>query len=180
MIEASARREPILVYSQRTGTALRTRDEGVKGVREGFLYTESLVAVRRGFFAVEAQASPSIQNLSGRALKLGGEGRIARVKIDEDMQLVNGLKAFKEGYAVLLSPFLMLETPDIEVSEERGLVVTYKGMDIEVPMGRVDVKGLGFSVNERRRKPMLPAIFEAHKRYLKICRKHRVYRSIIY
>jgi len=170
IIEELSRQSPVLMEIERVGIALRTRSEGVKGVREGFLYSEILTALRGGSIVVEAEFSGDIKHLNGRAVKLGGEGRIVRVRVDGEAQLSKELEEFREGYAVMLSPFPMPGPYNVSAKNGR-LLVKYKGLDIEIVMGRVGVRGLGFAVAEGRRKPLLPAILEGSIVKVKNCDK---------
>jgi CRISPR-associated protein Cmr3 len=150
-----------VVHAERTGVALRVRDDGVKGVREGFLYTETFTALRRNaHYVFEAGFLRSVEDLKGKAVKFGGEGRIAELLIDEDLHLTKRLKGFAEGYTVLLSPFLMMEPPCVRIAAGGEVRVCYKGVELEVVVGRVGVRGLGFAVAESRRKPLFTAISE--------------------
>jgi len=158
--------------SERTGIALKVRSEGVKVVREGFLYTETFTALRQeACYVVEAEFSRDVRDLRGRAVKLGGEGRIARLLIDENVHLVNMLKGFSGGYALMLSPFLMVEPPNVRVAASGKVRVSYRGVELEVVIGRVGMKGLGFAVAESKRKPLLSAILEGAIVHVEDCRR---------
>jgi CRISPR-associated protein Cmr3 len=150
-----------VVYAERTGVALRVRSDGIKAVREGFLYTETFTALHSdACYAFEVEFSRGVRDLGGRAVKFGGEGRIAKLLVDENVCLTDELKKFSGGYAVLLSPFLMVEPPFTRVNAGGSAQIRYKGVELEVVMGRIGVRGLGFAVVENRRKPLLTAITE--------------------
>ena len=150
-----------VVRAERTGVALRVRSDGIKAVREGFLYTEAFTALRSDeCYAFEVEFSRDVGDLGGRAVKFGGEGRVAKLLVDRKVRLTEELKKFTGGYAVLLSPFLMVEPPFTRVSAGGGAQIRYKGVKLEVVMGRIGVRGLGFAVVENRRKPLLTAITE--------------------
>jgi CRISPR-associated protein Cmr3 len=150
-----------VVYAERTGVALRVRNDGIKAVREGFLYTETFTALRSDkCYAFEVEFSREVGDLGGRAVKFGGEGRVAKLLVDREVRLTEELKEFTGGYAVLLSPFLMVEPPSTRVNAGGGAQIRYKEVELEVVMGRIGVRGLGFAVAENRRKPLLTAIME--------------------
>ncbi|MCC6065147.1 MAG: hypothetical protein LM576_04125 [Thermofilum sp.] len=168
--EISRRQAPV-ARAERTGVALRVRSDGVKVVKEGFLYTETFTALHPdACYVFEVKFSRDVENLRGRAVKFGGEGRIAKLLVDENVLLTEELKKFSGGYAVLLSPFLMVEPPSTCVNASGGVQIRYKGVELEVVMGRIGVKGLGFAVRENRRKPLLAAIMEGTIVRVQSCR----------
>jgi CRISPR-associated protein Cmr3 len=170
-IREISRRQARVARAERTGVALRVRSDGVKVVKEGFLYTETFTALHSdACYVFEVKFSRDVENLRGRAVKFGGEGRIAKLLVDEDDRLTEELKKFSEGYAVLLSPFLMVEPPSTCVNASGRVQIRYKGVELEVVIGRIGVKGLGFAVRENRRKPLLAAIMEGTIVRVQSCR----------
>jgi CRISPR type III-B/RAMP module-associated protein Cmr3 len=169
-----SRRRALVARAERTGVALRVRSDGVKVVREGFLYTETFTALHSdACYVFEVKFSRDVGNLRGRAVKFGGEGRIAKLLVDEKVRLTEELKKFTGGYAVLLSPFLMVEPltrSSTRVKASGGVQIRYKGVELEVIMGRIGMRGLGFAVRENRRKPLLTAIMEGAIVCVQSCR----------
>jgi len=156
---------------QKIGTALTSRDKGIKNVREGYLYTETFVSLKHHAIALEVGSSSDdiLKDLNEKPVKLGGENRFVKSKLDGELPLASSLEKFNEGYVVLLSPFLMLETPETVVKNDGILELRYRDMQVEIIMGRIDIKGLGFAVNETKRKPILPAILEGSILKVKNC-----------
>ncbi|MEZ0346277.1 MAG: type III-B CRISPR module-associated Cmr3 family protein [Infirmifilum sp.] len=149
--------EPLVV--QRVGTALTSRSGG-KVVREGYLYGASLVGYGDAEIVVEVGARVDLGVLNNRVAVLGGEQRKVLVRVEA---IRNGQNAdsiawlagsFQSGPALLLSPLVLsggLKNRIVleGVGSSGGLVLRY---------GRLGVKGLGFSVLEKRRKPLYPLV----------------------
>ncbi|MEM3944771.1 MAG: type III-B CRISPR module-associated Cmr3 family protein [Thermofilaceae archaeon] len=175
------RAEPRL--QERVGIALTAR-EGLKAVREGFLYTASYVSVRCDYIAVEigsdSGAAPgSLARLNGAAAAVGGEGRVARLEVlgvDGGVaELVAGSE-FEGGYAVLLSPLVLRSPMRIERKGGRVSVKVGDKCFLELISGTVGLRGLGFSIAERSRKPVYPAILEGS--IVKLCEGQRYTRDV--
>jgi len=159
------RAEPRL--QERVGIALTAR-EGLKAAREGFLYTASYVSVHCDYIAVEvgldsARAPNLLVRLDGAAAAVGGESRIARLEVrgvDGGVAKPIASAEFKEGYAVLLSPLILPSPLRIKREGGRVSVEVDGGCLFELVTGAAGLRGLGFSIAERSRKPMYPAILE--------------------
>lgn len=145
---------------ERVGVALRAR-EGSKTVREGYLFSAAYAALPKGgCVAVEVESRASLASLHGAAMPLGGEGRIARIEVEEARPIIGGLEGFEGGYALLLSPLILPEGAGA-VREGGRVRVEVGGRPVlELAWGSVGVRGLGFSIAEGRRKPMYPAVHE--------------------
>ena len=175
------RAEPRL--QERVGIALTAR-EGLKAVREGFLYTASYVSVQGDYTAVEVgldsgTAPGSLARLNGAAAAVGGEGRVARLEVlgvDGGVaELVAGSE-FEGGYAVLLSPLVLRSPMRIERKGGRVSVKVGDKCFLELISGTVGLRGLGFSIAERSRKPVYPAILEGS--IVKLCEGQRYTRDV--
>ena len=152
-------------HQERVGISLRSR-EGVKAVREGFLYSATFACFPRGSFAVEvgAESEPA---LSGRVSTFGGESRIVQVQVGGEPWLSEMLSSFTGGYAILLSPLVIPAT--LELDEKSG-TITANGIKIaKLVTGRIGAKGLGYAIAERTRKPVYPAVLEGSILYFESC-----------
>ncbi|MDW8004936.1 MAG: type III-B CRISPR module-associated Cmr3 family protein [Thermofilaceae archaeon] len=151
---------------ERVGIALAAR-EGSKKVKEGYLYSATYVAFRHACFTIEVKATSSITTLNKAAAQLGGEERIARLEVLSTSEvgehfLCKKLARFGGGCVLLLSPFVL--PPDVTEIVEEGGKIYVKDEEgnhaIELLHGVVDVRGLGFSLADRSRKPIYPLIRE--------------------
>ncbi|MEM1509192.1 MAG: type III-B CRISPR module-associated Cmr3 family protein [Thermofilaceae archaeon] len=146
---------------ERIGIALTTR-EGVKTVSEGYLYTATYVALDCDWIGVEVGATPSILRLENVATALGGEQRIARLEVAEPAENAMPLASmrFTGGYALLLSPLVVAQPMRIVRSGEGVQAEMNKTPIFKLVLGAAGLVGLGFSIAERSRKPVYPAVLE--------------------
>ncbi len=157
-------------YQERVVISLRSR-EGVKTVREGFLYSTTLACFQEGSFAVEIGIKNDVSSLSNRAAVFGGEGRVVRIEVDSEKPITEELSKFKGGYVLLLSPLIIpAASPTLVRKDGKALVVvTGRQLIAELLIGRVGIRGLGYAMAEHVRKPIYPAILEGSILRLEEC-----------
>lgn len=143
---------------ERVGIALKTRFnvESSKTVREGYIYTAKYVSYVDP--ALEIRFNIVLNNsnvweyptLLGRelAVKLGGEQRVAKIRIDGRDKITEKLKelTMKEY------EYYLLTTPAPINPEDEKRLHGY--------IGRRDLIGLGYSLALKKRKPLYPALLE--------------------
>lgn len=147
----------------RIGISLSAR-VGSKAVREGYLYAASYVDLGGGSIAVEVGAANSLSKLNRAGVAFGGERRIAVVEVETaDVNQRFASAEFTGGYALLLSPLVL--PPPLKIlrngaSLRVGLAGNPDDFILEIVLGGVGVTGLGFSLADRSRKPIYPAVLE--------------------
>jgi len=127
------------------GIHLNSRNGGGKTAEEGYIYTANYISYPQDteiIVFVLAKDYSKILNSLGKAIKLGGEGRIAKLyieKVDKSIvcNIISSNENEKAKYAILLSPM--------------PLKGDYKNIPF---IGRYTVSGYGFSIAKRRRKPL--------------------------
>lgn len=145
------------VISERVGIALESRVDETpsKTVREGYIYTARYISYPDP--TAEIRFALLLKNTSRETIslgkeipvKLGGEQRIAKLRVDADSdQIIRGL----EELARRDHKYLLLTTP--APFREEHLNKTPKHI------GKIDVIGLGYSLAARKRKPLYPALME--------------------
>jgi len=131
------------------GIHLGSRNGGGKTAEEGYIYTANYISYPQDteiVVFVLVKDSSKILNSLGKAVKLGGEGRIAKLyieRVDKSNVIKNNIVHViissneKAKYAILLSPM--------------PLKGDYKNIPF---IGRYTVSGYGFSIAKRCRKPL--------------------------
>ncbi|ABP50697.1 MULTISPECIES: type III-B CRISPR module-associated Cmr3 family protein [Pyrobaculum] len=131
---------------RRVGLAL----SAFKTAAPGFLYTATYVAEKAKYiYYIDADG------LRGGVARLGGEGRLALVEVEEGEA---DIPEEITGRAILLTPLLIPEGRPPQCLRPLG-VFEERGGAVEIaPKVRVVQWGLGFSEVCRERRPMYPAI----------------------
>ncbi len=145
---------------ERVGIALKTRlaEVSSKTVREGYIYTAEYVTyadptmeVRFSLLLRSSNMKESLIPEGGDlALKLGGEQRIVKLRVEREpdkmMEKLAKLAEEEHKYLLLTTP-----TP-INHEDLEKLKLEY--------IGRLDIVGLGYSIALRKRKPLYIALLE--------------------
>ncbi|MEM2757055.1 MAG: type III-B CRISPR module-associated Cmr3 family protein [Sulfolobales archaeon] len=143
---------------ERVGIALRTRldVESSKMVREGYIYTAKYVSYVDPVLEIRFNIVLNNSNVGGYptllgrdlAVKLGGEQRIAKIRVEGRDKITEKLKELttKEH------EYYLLTTPaPINPGDEKRL---------HGYIGRRDLIGLGYSLALKKRKPLYPVLLE--------------------
>lgn len=154
--------EKIIIFQERMGVGLKTRaiiSSKTAFEEEGLLYSARYVSYLNSvmlavsiLFKENKSKEKFIEVLEeGVPAKIGGEHRISNVTISEGSILKEflELKGIKQSrYAILLTPHLV-KTYN-ELTEIKDQIIT----------GVIDITGLGFSINTRKRKPIYIGLLE--------------------
>lgn len=152
-IEYTIKREAIDIHKLKritiVGIKLKDREDGVKTVKVGHIYSVDYSAYPKDFEIrfklIVKDESPIIKKLNEKVpLKFGGEHRVALITIGDEGDIFDDefLRTdFK--YAILISPMPI---------NSKEVVFDY--------IGQLGTIGLGFSISRGRRKPIHSAILE--------------------
>lgn len=152
-------------------------EKATKAVKRGLLYSAEFVDYPSTFkghkvsIAMDVYGATALTKLPSSEqyiIRLGGEGRTVRVKINEVSYLWEAVNEIEkriepiskgEYIIYVVSPVLM-KTPlanlaPVIVSRPKFSI---KGIDAELLVGRVDVLGAGFDIHREVRKPMYASL----------------------
>ncbi|BCU68733.1 type III-B CRISPR module-associated protein Cmr3 [Stygiolobus caldivivus] len=132
----------LIDFQDRIGISL---DRQKKVVKEHYLYTARYLSFKKDInYVVFVEGN---LELSETIANLGGEGRVVKLEVEDDDDILN--KDLSDDYYLALSPILIPDDIIDDILEENLIV-----------MGKVDKVSLGFDIAHNRRKEMLTAVFE--------------------
>lgn len=150
---------------ERVGIALKSRlgERPSKTTREGYLYTAKYISYPhpevevRFILLLEEKGDVKIPLGKDIAIKLGGEQRVVKLRIDDN----------KADSKALEKDLIMKKLKDLLSGEHKYLLLTTPAplrdpdgkLELEY-IGRMDVIGLGYSLAHKKRKPLYRALME--------------------
>lgn len=174
----SLRRRPELYIpssSERVGVGLKVRSKGIKAVEEekGLLYSVSFI----DYSLSKASKVKIVADAKGKVfeevfkdslvapIRLGGEGRVSLLTISSGTSILNRLKrkvwnglSNFTGYLGLYVCSPVLFRCGSPIKDSIKYSIGSRGLSLKMVYGEVEVRGAGFSLARRKRKPIYSSI----------------------
>lgn len=168
--------EPIMIRLKKVEHVGIGLERDSKAVKRGLLYSAEFIDYlstfkgRKVSIAVDVHGMTALRKLSFTEqyiMRLGGEGKTVRIKIDETSYLwkaINGIirkiESERECLAYTISPTLV-KTPLVNLApiiSMRRPKFVIGDIDVELLIGRINVLGAGFDIYRGVRKPMYASL----------------------